>query len=220
MGTSILRLAEADPRVMVVAAVARVAPTSGTYAKLDSDALDSCPEFDVAIDFSLPDGFDAVLATCVSRRAALVSGTTGLLDRQRAALTSAGANIPIVWASNFSLGVVVMESLLRQACVALAGWQVEVHEVHHVHKLDAPSGTALTLARAVESVSGSAPAISSRREGEVIGDHRVSFDGPGERLEIGHQALDRDVFAHGAIEAATRLRKPGLWTLEELIFEV
>lgn len=207
MGQALLRLAGDDSRFEVVAAVGR------------SDDLSICPEFDIAIDFSLPLGFDAVLELCRSRAVGLVSGTTGLSELQRDALMAAGQEIPVVWAANFSLGVVVLEDLIRRAAMALPGWHAEITETHHIHKKDAPSGTALTLAKAQTEVSGTAPTIASIREGEVVGDHRIRLDGPGEWLELRHHAVDRDIFARGALEAALRLhgRPAGLHRLAELI---
>jgi len=209
MGQALLRLAAADGRFEVVS----TPPSS-------ADSLVNCPEFDVAIDFSLPPGFDRILKLCRSRLCGLVSGTTGLSDAQRLALAKAGEEIPIVWASNFSLGVVVLEDLIRRAAKALPGWHAEITETHHVHKKDAPSGTALTLAKAQTEVSGTAPTIASIREGEVVGDHRIRLDGPGEWLELRHHAVDRDIFARGALEAALRLhgRAAGAYSLPELFF--
>ncbi len=221
MGKALLRLARADARFEIVAAVSRSAsavegPPVPVFAAAE---LSRCPAFDVAIDFSLPGGFDAILAECLRRGAALVSGTTGLDQRQRALLSEAGRNIPVLWASNFSLGVVVLEDLVRRAASVLRQWQVEITETHHVHKRDAPSGTALTLANAVREGSGADPAIHSVREGEVVGEHVVMLSGPGECLELTHRAADRDVFTLGALEAAARLngRSPGNWQLSALI---
>jgi 4-hydroxy-tetrahydrodipicolinate reductase len=209
MGQALLRLAGADARFEVVSA-----PSSSV------DLMADCPEFDIAIDFSLPPGFDRILKLCRSRLCGLVSGTTGLSDAHRLALAKTSEEIPIVWASNFSLGVVVLEDLIRRAAQALPGWHAEITETHHVHKKDAPSGTALTLAKAHASISGSMPAIESIREGEVVGDHRIRLDGPGEWLELRHHAVDRDIFARGALEAATRLhgRPAGCYGLPGLIF--
>jgi len=222
MGRALLRLAGADARFELVAAVSRSGEAIAgiPIAVTATGGLSGCPAFDVAVDFSLPGGFDAILAECVARGAALVSGTTGLEERQRVLLSEAASKIPIVWASNFSTGVVVLEDLVRRASIALPQWRVEITETHHVHKLDAPSGTALTLARAArKGLQGDLPAIHSVREGEIIGEHVVSFSGPGERLELGHTATDRDVFSLGALEAAARLkgRTPGNWRLADLI---
>jgi 4-hydroxy-tetrahydrodipicolinate reductase len=221
MGKALLRLVQADARFELVAAASR----SGSAIEglmvpvFSAGSLSRCAPFDVAIDFSLPDGFDTILAECVQRGAALVSGTTGLDERQRALLAEAGRDIPVLWASNFSLGVVVLEDLVRRASKALRQWQVEITETHHVHKQDAPSGTALTLANAARLDSGALPSIQSVREGEVVGEHVVRFSGPGESLELAHRAIDRDVFTLGALEAAARLhgRPPGNWQLSALL---
>jgi len=221
MGRALLRLAQADARFELVAAASRSGsePEGLTVPVFGAGELSRCPAFDVAIDFSLPGGFDAILAECVERRAALVSGTTGLDEGHRARLSEAGRSIPVLWASNFSLGVVILEDLVRRAAKALRQWRVEITETHHVHKLDAPSGTALTLANAARDGSGTLPPIHSVREGEIVGEHLVRFSGPGECLELAHRATDRDVFTLGALEAAARLhgRPPGNWPLSVLI---
>ena len=222
MGKALLRLAADDARFDVVAAVSHSgAAIDGLSLPIfAASELARCPDYDVAVDFSLPEGFDALLAECVKRRTALVSGTTGLDPRQRAAMANAAGQIPALWASNFSIGVVVLEELVRRATAALRQWQVDITETHHVHKKDAPSGTALTLATAAQQVRGAMPAIRSLREGEVIGEHVVRFSGPGETLELTHNATDRDIFARGALEAAVRLARcpAGQWQLGALIF--
>jgi 4-hydroxy-tetrahydrodipicolinate reductase len=222
MGQAVLRLAAADPRVQVVAAASRSgAEIAGTQAPVFAgELLAGCPDFDACIDFSLPAALPPLLELCVSRNAALVSGTTGLDPALRAALDEAAQSIPVLWASNFSLGVVVLEDLLRRAAGALR-WPASITETHHVHKLDAPSGTAISLAAAATEASGASPAIESIREGEVVGTHRIVLSGPGEFLELGHVAVDRDIFARGALEGAVRLSKkrPGLWRLAELLFQ-
>ncbi|MFT3806479.1 4-hydroxy-tetrahydrodipicolinate reductase [Arenimonas sp.] len=222
MGRALLRLARDDARLRIVAAVSRSggADAEADVPTLSTERLDECGDFDVAIDFSLPEGFDAILELCRSRGRALVSGTTGLSDRQREAMAQSAQAIPLIWASNFSLGVAVLEDLVARAAGALPDWPVRIIETHHVHKLDAPSGTALTLARASEAGSGKAAAIESIREGEVVGDHLVVLAGPAERIELRHSALNRDIFAAGALEAALRLagRPPRLWRLPELMF--
>ena len=217
MGQALLRLIATDPRFQLVAAVSRSGGSDVASFRLAD--IGRIPAFDVAIDFSLPEAFDAMLAFCQSRDAALVSGTTGLSELQRAGLDRASASIPVLWASNFSLGVAVLEDLVRRASAALPAWQVQIRETHHLHKKDAPSGTALTLARAVEAGSGVAPSIESLREGEVVGEHQVRLVGPGEILEFSHSAGDRDIFALGALHAASLLagRGPGQYRLGELL---
>lgn len=221
MGRALLRLAGDDARFDVVAAVSRSGEAiEGVSVPIFAAGdMARCPAYDVAVDFSLPEGFDALLAECTKRGSGLLSGTTGLTEQQRAMLADAGQLIPVLWASNFSIGVVVLEGLVRRAAAALRHWQIDITETHHVHKKDAPSGTAMTLAQAAEAVRGAAPAIRSLREGEVIGEHIVRFSGPGEVLELTHTAVDRDIFARGALEAAVRLRRcpAGVWPLDALI---
>ena len=211
MGRALLRLAAADPRLRVVAAV-----HGGQEGSLDAgvpviapDRLAEVPAFDVAIDFSRPAGFDAVLACCVARGRPLVSGTTGLSTTQFAALDAAGATVPVLWAANFSAGVAVLAVLVRQAATALAAWDADIIEAHHVHKQDAPSGTALLLGAAVTAGRGRPPAYASVRAGDIVGEHTVQLAGPGERLELVHRATDRDIFARGALGAARRLARLG-----------
>ena len=220
MGRAVLRLAAQDARFAVVAAVSRAGgPVEGAPG-IPAALMESAPGFDLAIDFSLPAAFDDVLTMCLNREAALVSGTTGLDEAQRGRLELASTRIETLWASNFSLGVAVLEELVRRAAAALPEWPVSLVETHHVHKLDAPSGTALTLARAAQAITGRAPRIESLREGEVVGIHRLRFEGPGETLELGHVAGDRDLFARGALQAAALVagRGPGAYRLGELLF--
>lgn len=195
MGQALMRLAQHDARLRVVA-------QSGSR---ESDRLRDLPEFDVAVDFSSPEGFDAVLALCLERGKALVSGTTGLSAAQSAALEAAGTRIPVLWASNFSLGVAVLDRLVGQAGQWLKDWQLDILESHHIHKKDAPSGTALSLGRTAEAASGKAPVYHSLRGGDIVGEHTVQFTGMGERIELTHRATNRDIFAQGALFAAVRL---------------
>ena len=176
------------------------------------------PAFDVAIDFSLAEAFDPILALCVSRGAALVSGTTGLDAAQRDAIQASSARIPMLWASNFSLGVAVLAELVERAAQALHGWDCDIVEVHHSQKQDAPSGTALTLG-AVAEQAGATPRYASLRAGDIVGEHTVQFSGQGERIELIHRATNRDIFARGALHAATRLagRAPGNYSLRDLL---
>lgn len=219
MGRALLRLAAADPRFALVAAVARRPPADEPALPwFPAAALEALPAFDVAIDFSLPDGFDAVLALCQARRAALVSGTTGLTPAQQARLAQAAAGIPLAWASNFSRGVALLEALVEQAARALPGWDCDIVEAHHAHKRDAPSGTALTLGAAAEA-GGAHPRYASLRAGDIVGEHLVQFTGRGERIELVHRAGDRDIFARGALDAAARLPAlpPGRYRPRDLL---
>lgn len=221
MGQALLRLCAEQPGCRIVAAVTRRSPAQRVVDGVPffaASELSGAPAFDVAIDFSLPEGFDPVLALCVARGAALVSGTTGLSDSQRGALETASAGIPVLWASNFSLGVAVLTELVERAAVALKGWDVDVVEAHHTQKKDAPSGTAITLGDAAGS-AGASVSYASLRAGDIVGEHTVQFTGPGERIELIHRAGSRDIFARGALHAACRLtgKPPGTYQVRDLL---
>ena len=223
MGQALLRLAaDAPDRWQVVAAVTGRAPAQRVVDGVPHFAaseLHGVPGFDVAIDFSLPSGFDPVLALCLERGRPLVSGTTGLEPAQRQALEQAAARIPLLWASNFSVGVAVLAELVERAAGALPGWDCDIVESHHVHKKDAPSGTALTLGESAGR-GGASPRYASLRAGDIVGEHLVQYAGQGERIELVHRATSRDIFARGALQAASRLagREPGLYTMRGLLF--
>ena len=220
MGQALLRLAADVPAVQVVAAVQRrigqrVVEGVPHFA---SSELAGAPAFDAAIDFSLPDAFDPVLALCLARSAAFVSGTTGISDVQRDALRGASQAIPVLWASNFSLGVAVLEELVERSAAALPGWDCDIVESHHTQKKDAPSGTALSLGEAAGR-GGAQPRYASLRAGDIVGEHLVQFAAMGERIELVHRATSRDIFARGALHAANRLagRDPGLYRVRDLL---
>lgn len=221
MGQALLRLAaEPGQPFAVVAAVSRK-PAQRVIDGVPffaSDELGGVPAFDVAIDFSLPEGFAAILALCLARGAALVSGTTGLSDAQRDARDVAAAEIPLCWASNFSLGVAVLTELVERAAAALPGWDCDIVEAHHAQKKDAPSGTALTLGNAAQW-GGATPRYASLRAGDIVGEHMVQFSGVGERIELVHRASNRDIFARGALHVAGRLagRPPRAYRVRDLL---
>lgn len=222
MGQALLRLAGERDGLSIVAAVSRGMPAQRVVdgvPQFASSELSGAPPFDVAIDFSLPQGFGGILELCMARGAALVSGTTGLEDAERDAMRSASGRIPVLWASNFSLGVAVLGELVERAATALPGWDCDIVEAHHVHKQDAPSGTALTLGEFARH-GGAQPRYASLRAGDIVGEHTVQFATAGERIELVHRATNRDIFARGALHAAMRLseRPPGLYRLRDLIF--
>ncbi|MFC3549549.1 4-hydroxy-tetrahydrodipicolinate reductase [Lysobacter cavernae] len=221
MGQALLRLAGERDDLVVTAAVARAQPAQRVIdgvAHFAASELTGVPAFDVAIDFSLPQGFDGILALCEERGAALVSGTTGLEAVQREALQAASTRIPLLWAANFSLGVAVLSELVERAAAALPGWDCDIVESHHVHKQDAPSGTALALGASAEQ-GGAHPRYASLRAGDIVGEHFVQFTTLGERIELNHRATNRDIFARGALHAAARLaaRPPGHYRLRDLL---
>jgi 4-hydroxy-tetrahydrodipicolinate reductase len=209
MGQRILALAENFSDCAVVQALDR------------GDALALARgEADVVVDFSSDEGALRALALAEALGAALLVGTTGLTEATRAALARAGAERAVLVAANTSLGVAVARRLVAEAARLLPGFDVDIVETHHTRKVDAPSGTARSLAEAVERGRG-APLPPERvhaiRAGDVVGDHRVSFCGPGERLEISHVATSRDLFALGALRMARWLaaQPPGVRTTDE-----
>jgi 4-hydroxy-tetrahydrodipicolinate reductase len=237
MGSAVLSLLPQVPGLRLVAAVSRSDhPLPPDVPDYPAEALATVPDFDVAIDFSLAPGFDPLLDECLRRGAALVSGTTGLSPSQRLAIEQATQRIAVLWTSNFSPGMAVLQRLVERAAAALPDWDCEILDLHHRHKRDAPSGSAISLAEAVTRGRGDQPgwsmrdsdsglrrtgevSIASQRGGEVVGEHTVSLFGPHERLELTHRAEDRGVFAYGALLAAERLigRPAGLYQLADLI---
>jgi 4-hydroxy-tetrahydrodipicolinate reductase len=220
MGQTLLRLAPDHPGASVVAAAARTTSDASLFGAPfhPIDDLEHVPEFDVAIDFSLPAAFDSILALCVQRGAAFVSGTTGLASQHNEALQAAAGQIPVLWSANFSLGVAVLEDLVERAAAALRAWDCDILEAHHTRKLDAPSGTALALGAAAER-GGAHPRYASLRAGDIVGEHLVQFTGLGERVELIHRATNRDIFARGALLAAVRIadRSAGNYRLRDLL---
>ena len=194
------------------------------------------PTFDVLVDFSSPEGLSHALDYCAAHGIALVSGTTGLDAALVRHMDSAAMRIPLLHAANFSLGIAVLTRLLREAAAALPTWDLDIGEVHHAAKRDAPSGTALALGRAAAAarrVDFDAVAainrdgvrkpgsigFASMRVGDVVGEHSAWLAAPGERLELGHRATDRVIFVRGALQAAAWVagRAPGHYTLQDMI---
>lgn len=211
MGKTIVELAEQDPAIEIVGRCDLGDAIAG--------AMKVC---DVAIDFSQPNAIEEICRAASADRKALVIGTTGHSSEQRHLIEKTAANVPIVFASNFSVGVNLLFWLTGKAA-RLGGetFAPEIIETHHTGKKDAPSGTAKTLAEALRSVRGESAEIpiQSIREGEVVGDHTVIFTGPGERLELTHRAESRNIFALGALRAAqwANLQKPGLYSMQDVL---
>jgi 4-hydroxy-tetrahydrodipicolinate reductase len=180
---------------------------------------------DVLVDFSLPEGTAEVLDVVVRHGKPLVCGVSGLDDELMAGLDKAATSVPVLYDRNMSLGITVLERLVREAAASLGtDFGVEISEVHHVHKKDAPSGTALKLGEAVAQARGEAGTGSvefkSERRGEVPGDHDVVISSPTERLTLAHSATTRQVFADGAIRAARWIdgQEPGRYSMSDVLF--
>ena len=195
---------------------------------------------DVLIDFTRPEGTLAHLAVCRELGVAAVIGTTGFSDAQKAQIAEIARSIAIVMAPNMSLGVNVLLELLKVAARALPnGYDIEVIEAHHRHKVDAPSGTALAMGEVLaeatgrklddvavwarhgvtgERVEGSI-GFSVIRGGDIVGDHTALFAGAGERIEITHRSASRATYAQGSLRAARFLRgrAPGLYGMRDVL---
>jgi 4-hydroxy-tetrahydrodipicolinate reductase len=199
------------------------------------------PEDAVLIDFSSEEGTRSAIEIALRHRAPLVSGTTGLSEETERLLDDAATRVPVLHAANMSVGVALLRRLVRQAARALGeSFDVEIIETHHGAKRDAPSGTALCLAEEVRQsrpssgdlvpgrrglVGARAPGeigVHAVRGGSVVGDHVVQFLGAHERLELGHRADSRAIFALGAIRAALwlRARAPGRYTLDDVVADL
>ena len=220
MGQRLLALAPEHSGLRLVAAVARRAEIPGVAPSLawPADRLPETPAFGLMVDFSLPEAFDDALALAVARGAAFVSGTTGLSSSQRDALDAAARRIPVLWSANFSLGVAVLSDLVERAARALPGWDLDIVESHHVHKKDAPSGTALVLGAAAEQ-GGASPRYAAIRAGDIVGEHWVQFASVGERVELAHRATSRDIFARGALAVGAWLavQAPGRYAMRDWV---
>lgn len=195
---------------------------------------------DVVIDFTTPAASIAHAELAAALGKALVIGTTGLDKEQEAALVEAAERTSIVWAPNMSLGVNLLLGLVEQVAARLGeDFDIEIVEMHHRHKVDAPSGTALALGRAAaagraidlgqhsqrgrDGLTGPRKrgdiGFASLRGGDVVGDHSVIFAGMGERLELTHRASNRQIFAHGAVCAACWVadKPPGLYGIKDVL---
>jgi len=205
------------------------------------DDLRSCiAKADAVVDFSSHTATAGIISLCVENKKALVIGTTGHSDAERSSITQNAARIPIVLTSNFSTGVNTLFWLTRKAAEILGpAFDLEIIEMHHRMKKDAPSGTAKTLAEILADVrklqldkaarhgrvgitgerTNSEIGIHSIRGGDVVGDHTVVFANAGERLELTHKASSRDTFANGALRAALWVvkQRPGLYTMQDVL---
>jgi 4-hydroxy-tetrahydrodipicolinate reductase len=197
---------------------------------------------DVHVDFSAPEALDAHLAAALAAGKPILVGTTGLKPDHHRAIDQAAAKIAVLQAANTSFGVAVLRALVEQAARLLGpDWDAEIVEMHHRHKLDTPSGTALLLGASVnEGRSAASPTEHNRfdrmqegphareeggiyyaslRGGTVAGDHQVIFAGEGERIELGHRADSRAIFAKGAVRAAQWLKDkpPGRYSMADVL---
>jgi len=210
---------------------------SGTFGLKVTDALEDDP--DVLIDFSLPEGTLQWLDVCRKHAIPMVTGTTGLTESQQADLADAATHVPIVRSANMSVGINVMLKIAAQLAKLLGeDYDVEVSETHHRFKKDAPSGTALALAKVICAATGrdygeaavlgrggqsqrkkGEIGIHSARIGDTVGQHSVAFGNLGETVTLSHSAHTRDTFARGALRAGEWIigKAPGLYSMQSVL---
>lgn len=232
MGRTIAALAGDDAQYAVAALVDRAEALPGLRDAADivtdnlKTALDQCPDA-VIIDFTAPAVSMETARTAAASGHAVVIGTTGLTAEQKAELAELAQRTPLFWSSNMSVGINVLYKVLPELTRALGDkYDIEMVELHHNRKKDSPSGTALSLGECLaeargwqlpevrcsarDGIIGERPkaqiGIQAIRGGDVVGVHTVYFMGPGERIEVTHQAHSRDTFAQGALRAAAWLR--------------
>jgi len=209
MGETVRELAQNDPEIQIAALCDLGDPIE--------PAMRNC---DVAIDFSQADSVDEICRAALQHGKSLVIGTTGHSQQQRKTIEETAHSVPIVLASNFSVGVNVLFWLAQKATELLgSAFNPEIVETHHKMKKDAPSGTAKTLAELLKVVRNSEIPIQSIREGYVVGEHTVIFAGPEERLELTHRAANRGIFALGALRAAKWIvnKRAGLYSMQNVL---
>jgi 4-hydroxy-tetrahydrodipicolinate reductase len=209
MGKTVLDLAQGDREIEIAA-----------QCDLGDSIEQATKTCDVAIDFSQAGSIDEICRAALRHGTSLVIGTTGHSQRQRKTIEETADSVPIVLASNFSVGVNVLFWLTQKAAELLGSdFNPHIVETHHKMKKDAPSGTAKTLAEILKVVRTGEIPIQSIREGDVVGEHTVIFGGPGERLELTHRAANRGIFALGALRAAKWIvkKRPGLYTMQDVL---
>lgn len=249
MGRALLSAIEGHDGLLLAAALEHAdSPALGSTSELLGGAgpgvpvctLEDAADFDVLIDFSLPEASLAAIAHCAARGHAVVTGTTGYNADQSTALQGYAHDIPIVQAPNFSVGVNLALKLIEQAASVLGDTaDIEIIGAHHRHKVDSPSGTALAMGQAAAKTLGrdlqtcavygreGAHGARTREEigfvtihaGDIVGDHTALFAAEGERVEITHKASDRSIFANGALKAASWVAEQpaGLYSMQDVL---
>jgi 4-hydroxy-tetrahydrodipicolinate reductase len=227
-GSRITSLALRDPSVTLIGAAVREGspligtPVDASRPSLRYSALINAPKPSVVIDFSTPSALAATARFATENGAALVIGTTGLSSEHDAIMRASSAIVPVLHTPNTSIGVAIVARVIADLTRTLGPeYRASMVDIHHIHKKDAPSGTAKRLAASMRSAGATLrdDEIESRREGEVVGTHIITLTGPAESVEVIHKATTRDLFAMGAIRAAKWLtdKKPGLYTIEDTL---
>jgi len=239
MAESILGVAGEYPDIRIVGQVSRSKPSQAQagiscYGSLDEARESIGDVFDLLLDFTLPEGTATAAQWCADHRVALLSGVTGIGPTAQAALDDAARSVPVLWSANLSFGINLMAGILHDLGRVIGdSISVTIEESHHAGKKDAPSGTALFLARHLRPpaigetgadpsrIKDAYPGINfvSRREGQTVGDHSVALEMQDETLTLAHHAVDRRLFARGALEAGQWLvsRPPGRYSAADWI---
>ena len=221
MARAVVDAADVQTDVEVAALVGPKAPAWDTNLDWFASLGDLLEAPDLLIDFSLPEGTATAVAWCREYSVPLLSGVTGLPEPVRTGLSHAAERVPVLWSPNLSLGVNLLADLAARAAAVLdTATPVAIEDIHHQWKKDAPSGTALMLGAVVAGQrEGGEHGIeySSRREGEVIGEHTVTFRMAGEEISLAHRASDRSIYALGALRAGCWLvtRPAGLYSASD-----
>ncbi|MBQ0724675.1 MAG: 4-hydroxy-tetrahydrodipicolinate reductase [Cycloclasticus sp.] len=252
MGLNLIKACFLNPSALLGAAIERkdavslgkdvgdIAGIETQGIQISADLQSELSNFDVLVDFTRPDACIQKLALCEANNKAMVIGTTGFSDEQKALIEKASQSIPVVFSPNMGIGVNVTLKLLELAAKAIGdSVDIEVIESHHRHKVDAPSGTALRMGEVVaeamgkrlddcavyaregitgERVTGTI-GFSTIRAGDIVGEHTVMFADEGERIEISHKATSRMTFATGAIRAAcwVAAQPAGLYDMQDVL---
>ena len=174
---------------------------------------------DIVIDFSLPESFVCILDWCRKNKKPLVSGTTGLKSKEKSLLQESASVIPILWAPNMSLGVACLNEWLKNIPKEIQKWSFQIEETHHKQKKDQPSGTALFLNQTLKNQGIQPQEILSKRQEDVFGIHQMTLSNNDEIITLKHQALNRKIFAQGALFASTWLmnQASGLYELKNCL---
>ncbi|MFH1996382.1 MAG: 4-hydroxy-tetrahydrodipicolinate reductase [Candidatus Omnitrophota bacterium] len=233
MGRRIARMALRDGSFSIVAAIENIespfiGKDYGTVLKrtklgvrVSASPIDQVKMNAVVIEFSTPDVSIRHLKEAARSRKKVVIGTTGFSEKQREEIRRISRSIAVVVSPNMSVCVNLLFKAVGDFAEALSkNYKVRIQEAHHIHKKDAPSGTAKELARVVKEKGGGTKApIKSIREGEIIGDHTVAFDSIFDTIRITHNAKTRDIFAHGSLVAAAfvRSKKKGYYSMKEVL---
>lgn len=209
MGRALISAVSADPELRVAGEIDQ-----------GDDLTKVIAAGDVVVDFSVHEATAAVAKIADNHKKALVIGTTGHTEAEKAAARAFAKTIPIVWSANFSMGVNILFWITQKVAEIVGpSWEAEIVETHHTAKKDAPSGTAKRLQEVLKQVRGKEAPAHALRIGDVVGDHTVTFGTAGERIELTHRAGSRETLARGALRAAKWVVKqpPGLYDMQDVL---